>query len=269
MPSWLIGVLCLLFAIPGGVHDSWQMYERWRARGVKRPPLLPIAKVTGWLVLMCVGIAVLVTSKRKQFPQLSVPHMTADRPVAAPVPTASAITPPQTSEVSSKPRYKEPRLLIPPTGTPLAPIQQSSTGANSPNIVGNGATVNYLNTSPVPDLTADMASLLTTQLSFGPYHLRTVVNTHDESANRLALDLIEPFLRNHWRVETATYERGPISPFPLMLNVHDDYEPGAEQTAKALSRVLGVQVPVTTNSEVPQGQLDFVIVSHPRAMPER
>lgn len=129
MATTLIGVLCFVLAIPGAVHDSVQLHDRWRARGMKRPPVWPIVKVVGWVGLMVFATTVLVSTRKskKELPS-ATSRATTHAPMSLPAIQPSPVMPLHQMPVKPQKPHSVQPLVTPSTSLPeivkQAPVHQ-------------------------------------------------------------------------------------------------------------------------------------------------
>jgi hypothetical protein len=194
MPTIILGVLCLLMAIPGATHDALQLRDKWRAAGMKNPPVWPIVKVFGWVALLCFCAYLFVDGRKP-----------AQHPVAASSPPVSQPATPSVAPVlpsiHSSPRIVQvsPKPLASPAATPPpitigGDVDMSGDGCQQ-KIIGGSGNINNCGDrrKKYPEMTAvqqhELASVLE---SFDPTPLGVVAIQNGSSSetitfqNRLA-----------------------------------------------------------------------------------
>jgi hypothetical protein len=149
-------------------------------------------------------------------------------------------------------------------------IYQNTSGPNSPNIAGNGNQVTYTNTSQLPVLSKTQIQLIKDRMTGSKCNVVFVFNLADSEANVFASDAISALKAAGCTTDFNAGAGGPgiQNPAPIAIGVRDATTPSAALLQSVLGEVMGAKVPGGFSNEIPEGQINVVLVSHPIVRPQ-
>ena len=182
---------------------------------------------------------------------------------ARPEDSATPAKPPSSKQKNSKISHrKEAFFGRSKNGTSLAP-RQSTSGANSPNIAGNGNTVIYNDKSELPNLDDAKLTNIGTALAGSHFKVVTVFNVSDGEANNFSAEIRTACEGNGWTVDFGGWMGIPPiqSPVPLSILTSQVAAPEVLLFKKALDRAFNASVPVSADPNMAAGELHLIVVS--------